>query len=222
MSNDDDRIKELSRKKRELRSAIRSKLSEVTSDSNNEWSRRIATHVEKLQIWKQADTVLAFLSMPGEVTTDGIIQTAFDEGKLVGVPRMSGSAIHFHAVDSLDGPWEMHPYGVKEPLAECRIIDPTFNPEHKYLVITPGCAFDLNYGRIGYGKGYYDRFMHYCRQKAASGQSRILYVGVCFEKQIVDRVPMGDYDCRIDGLLTENGLRLPQSAQSLSFSSQNI
>ena len=64
------------------------------------------------------------------------------------------------------------------------------------MIVVPGVAFDARGGRLGYGGGFYDRFL------ASAGEGAIR-IGICFEVQVVDEVPMAGHDLRVDAVVTE-------------------
>jgi 5-formyltetrahydrofolate cyclo-ligase len=82
---------------------------------------------------------------------------------------------------------------IPEPLTE---LTRKFDPAHVDLVVLPGSVFDLNGGRLGYGGGYYDKFLANCAPQA-------LRIGLAYEMQVVDRVPLMDHDKPLDYLITE-------------------
>lgn len=194
---------ELRATKKSIRSSMRQELESLSPRDRGEWSIRIADRLQQLPVWGKARTVLAFLSTPCEVNTKPIIDAAVTEGKRVAVPRMYGDHIRFHQVDGVDGPWEIHRYGIREPSTETPLITEDELASGHTLVVTPGCAFDLEGGRLGYGKGYYDRFITQCR---GLPHGHVLFVAVCFQLQMIESVPMGAQDCRPDAIITENGL----------------
>jgi 5-formyltetrahydrofolate cyclo-ligase len=106
-----------------------------------------------------------------------------------------------------------------EPRADLPVLSRGELAAARTLVLTPGLAFDCRGGRLGRGKGYYDRFFRSLEgsgripssrpvQSAAAGEGiqGLPAWGVCFTLQIVDEVPMGEGDRRVDGIVTEEGL----------------
>lgn len=189
--------------KKNLRKSIIAKLKTLTHEQSHEMSIRIAEHLTASSIWKRAGCIFCFLSMPGEVETEEIIKRALSEGKTVGVPRMYDDEITFHHIDSIEGPWEVHHFGIKEPSSTLPAIEPGFCGQKELLTITPGLAFDTAGGRLGRGGGFYDRFF-------TTYGDVLMTFGVCFSFQVVDEVPTAHHDCRIHGVFTEKGL-LPSS-----------
>ena len=164
-----------------------------------EKSREITARVVDLPSWKKAPVVLAFLPMTEEVDTTELIRSALEAGKTVGLPRMRGeNTMEFHSITSLDGPWEEHPYGVREPAPHLPVIEPT-GADGSTLVLTPGLAFDRKCNRLGRGKGFYDIYL-------TRFSGCLVPIGLAFALQIVEDVPVGPGDVPLHGVVTENEL----------------
>ena len=186
---------------------MKSKLAAVTQLERDVWSRRIAEHVTTLSCYENARSILGFIAMPGEVNAPLILQQGLKDGKSIYVPRMYEGSIRFHRIENLEGPWEAHPFGVREPSSNLPTYGHIDIQNGQTLVITPGLAFDKARGRLGFGKGYYDGFIDLCRSRIhAKDPASIRFVGVCFLLQLIETVPAGETDCLLDGLVTENGV----------------
>ena len=180
----------------------------VDAARRSAWSRGISDTIKNHPAWNRSGLVLAFLSMPVEVDTTAIIETAIAEGKSVGVPRMYGPEIRFHRITDLSGPWELHPYGLREPPLDQPVLQPGSIEESDVFVVTPGLCFDAAGRRLGFGRGYYDTFITLCR--GVAGET-FYFAGVCFNLQLVDRVPAGSHDCVLDAIVTERGIEYIRS-----------
>lgn len=161
--------------------------------------RAITSTVVGLGDYQQAQTVLCYVSLPEEVATDEIIAISRQSGKQIAVPYCH------EGVDlklfRLDDPSELVPgtFNVREPLSELR-LDPSrqIEPFQLDLVIAPGVAFDAHGGRIGFGKGYFDRLL----LKA----TRATFVGLAYEAQLMPAVPVLDHDVRMHCVVTERAV----------------
>ncbi len=209
-------------RKREMRKRMESLLAGEGEAKLGAQSDVVAVTLAGLSAWKRARTVFAFLSMKNEIDTAGIIERALEEGKSVAVPRMGDEGITFHYIASVDGPWDVHPYGVREPPENLPAAD--FDDEQLYplLIVTPGLVFDRAGRRLGHGRAYYDRlFAAIARIVAPSGLSspdgRLLSIGeasggratavaVCADCQIVDEVPTGEFDVPVDIIVSGRGV----------------
>ncbi|CAB4858632.1 unannotated protein [freshwater metagenome] len=124
--------------------------------------------------------VLAFVGVGGEPDTTGLLDSLWQGGALVYLPRVIGD--HMVAVRHDRGdPLEVGAYGIPAPIGEA--CDPTVID----AVVVPGLAFTLDGCRLGQGGGYYDRFLPLVRSDCVT-------VGVCFREQIVDSIPNEDHD----------------------------
>lgn len=151
---------------------------------------RSASLAERLRgwtFWQSAACVCAFSALAGEPD----VLASWPDGKRIALPRVEGDDLKFHWVA---GRAELQPgrFGILEPAAEAPDAGSGFD-----LILVPGMAFDLRGGRLGRGRGFYDRFLP---------TARGLRVGVCFEDQIVDDVPSEAHDLRMDFLVTPSAI----------------
>lgn len=185
-----------------MRSDTRAALRGMDPNDCRRLSPMIHDRVIALPVWVHGDDVLLFDSMPEEVDTGPLIATASREGKRVYLPRIHGDEIHFHLLVAAD--LEPHSYGIMEPPADAPMWSPAVAPAtaRQTVVICPGLAFDGHGGRLGRGKGFYDQFVSAARE--AGGGGEIAFVAICFEIQLVDSVPTGPSDQRMDTVITES------------------
>jgi 5-formyltetrahydrofolate cyclo-ligase len=143
--------------------------------------------------FRQAQVVMFYVSFRSEVKTGEMIQAALDLDKKIVVPAVSSDrqALEPYFIDSLD---QLTPgtYGVPEPKSREKRADSGSID----LITVPGCAFDPEGFRLGYGGGYYDRFLGQDQNAAA--------VGLAFELQMVPKVPaLKPHDLPVDLIVTE-------------------
>jgi len=160
--------------------------------------------------YRSADIVLAFLSMGEEIRTSHLIAKALADGKLVAVPRMEhsleeGDYIVFIPLSRDYEVWPRDRFGIPTPAKDAKPLTDDQLGTSRVFVVTPGLAFDREGGRLGRGKGYYDRFLAGLQAKAAVRGGSVFACGFCFKAQIVDKVPSGEADMRVDAIVTENG-----------------
>jgi 5-formyltetrahydrofolate cyclo-ligase len=135
--------------------------------------------------YQSARVVMAFASMPTEPDTDGLMLRLARDGKVVVLPRMEDAEI----VPCLLGERLVAAqWGIREPTG-----DPV-DPASIDLVVVPGLAFTTAGGRLGHGKGFYDRFL--------PRAGRALWVGACFSEQLVDVLPVEAHDVRLHRVLS--------------------
>ncbi|HUK77572.1 MAG TPA: 5-formyltetrahydrofolate cyclo-ligase [Thermoleophilia bacterium] len=141
----------------------------------------------------EASAVLCFASFRTEVDTAPFISWCLERGVTVALPRIVGPH-HMEAFGVADLRRDLTPgrFGIPEPRPGLALVEPaTFD-----VVIVPGSAFDRDGGRMGYGGGFYDTFL--ARMRAGARR-----IGICFDLQVVDRVPVEPHDLCVDLVVTE-------------------
>ncbi|WP_448901646.1 5-formyltetrahydrofolate cyclo-ligase [Eubacterium sp.] len=179
--------------KKELRSYIKSK--RKTIENKAEKDSLIAQNLLSLDEIKKADTVLCYISLDDEIYTDEIVRVLLDSGKRVGAPYCvdNNGNMDFYYITDFDD-LRIQSFGVREPVLEkCEKITSFDNA----VIILPGLCFDKNGNRLGYGKGYYDRFLQI---------HSLISVGLCYNSLIVKKVPTDMYDKKADIIVTENDI----------------
>jgi 5-formyltetrahydrofolate cyclo-ligase len=157
-----------------------------------EKSRRIAQTVQQLDHYQEATTIHCYASMKSrnEVDTFSLIESTLSMGKTIVVPvmRKGGELIHSR-LESIEGLRE-NSFGVPEPVTADRVEISSIE-----LVIVPMVAGDLDRNRIGYGAGYYDRFL---------AQTDAMTIGILFEEQVsLKRLPAESFDIPLKMLITD-------------------
>ena len=140
-------------------------------------------------VWESAVRICAFCALGDEPE----ILVPWPEGKRLAMPLVEGNELSIHWVACRE---ELVPgkFGILEPCADTPSAGLSFD-----LILVPGMAFDRKGGRLGRGRGYYDRFL-----ASASG----FVAGVCFDDQIVQEVPREPHDARMDAVVTRSEIVL--------------
>lgn len=150
-------------------------------------SRRIASRLASVEGIGGARRVGAYYSVGSEVLTHGLIQAAISSGREVFLPRVCGSSMGFFRIEGPSS-LEAGPLGTMEPKRGC----PAAGTLDAVLVPAVGVAEDGT--RLGYGRGYYDRFL---------AGSPVPTAALCLEKQVVRRIPRLPHDVPVDWVVTE-------------------
>ena len=139
-----------------------------------------------------ARTLLLFYSFGSEVATGGMARRVLERGARVLLPYLEEGAIEAAEVRPGD---DLVPttYGPREPARRVAV-----DPSEVDVVVAPGLAFDRRGRRLGYGGGHYDRFLDRLGADAVR-------IGIAFSAQLVDEVPAGPRDRRVDLVVTETG-----------------
>lgn len=220
---------EMRQRKKELRKLVRSRLKERSQDEIQAQSELVWTNLFDMPEYKSAQSVGLFLSMPkGEIVTDTALARVLDDKKTLYVPRVG---LDFEKCDMdlirvedaeeqeeiLHGTdaarrlfyhdWPRNKWGIPEPPLD---VDHTAaKPGDIDLLVVPGLAFDDQGGRLGQGKGYYDRFITKMRDQEGDEKTKPLLVAVGLEASYLKgdegSVPMSAHDFPMDALILPSG-----------------
>lgn len=186
-------------RKRELRKKLREVQAEVEPGWISQASEKILQAIREHATYRAARCIMCYVSTAREVATHRLLSAMLSEGKRVAIPWCEGDALRLFRFTGFE---ELEPgtLGILEPLAELR-ADPArqIRPDELDLILVPGLAFDLCGGRLGRGKGYYDRFLKTIPRSAVR-------IGLAFEYQILDEVPTTPSDEKMDWIITEKGV----------------
>ena len=184
-------------KKPELRKKI---LSERRALSNREeLSKRIWALLRTLPEYQSAGTIFAYIGMRDEVSTLEPLREESAQGKRIALPTVVGAELHFTAVHDFTQ-LEIGSYGILEP-SELLRSEPALqcSPAPGDLILVPGLCFTTKGARLGFGAGYYDRFL-------ASQPPQLTKVGLVFHSLIVQEIPEESHDVRIDILVSDTDI----------------
>lgn len=156
-------------------------------------SRSITARLVVLPEFQRAEVVLGYLSLPGEVNVDGILEAAWKAGKRVAVPAVRDDGEYMPAWLTPNESLTHGGFNVRQP------VSPFWaKPDAYGLVVVPGVAFTANGARLGHGKGFYDRMLARLRARV---QCR---AGVCFSFQLAPELPVTETDVGMNVVVTED------------------
>ena len=184
-------------RKKELRKQILDKRNTITKEEHKEKSNVINEKVIQYTAFEEANSVLLYAAFRSEVDTTNIFKSAISSGKKVYYPKVLGDEMEFYQVES-EGDFDVGTWGILEPKAEeRRKYVPVYN--EKVCMVMPGAVFDRKGNRIGYGRGYYDKYL------MKIDQAEIYKIGIGFECQVVDIdiFPKEKHDVQLDAVITE-------------------
>lgn len=167
--------------------------STLTDDEKYRLDRKIANRLLNLWYFRENDLLLTYVSNQIEVDTKFVIQQAFEQNKRVAVPRcLEGTRnMDFYLIKSLND-LSKGSFGILEPSeAQCEKLTDFSGG----ICIVPALAFDPNGFRLGFGKGYYDRFL---------SNTHVKTVGICYDGCIFEELPHGKYDRKVSMIVTES------------------
>lgn len=180
--------------KEQIRKQIIQIRNQMTSEEVAQKSSLIAQKVLKTPEYEEADNILLYADYRHEVMTREIFDDAVLRKKKVFFPKSNDDGtMDFYQVVSVKQ-LESGYKGIKEPMVDERYLY-RFLRNEDTLIIVPGVAFDTKGYRVGYGKGFYDRFLQDKRQVTA--------MGLCFSNQVIEEIPHDVHDIRMDKIITE-------------------
>lgn len=183
--------------KQSVRSKYLAYRDRLTKNERLSKSMKIWENLKKESSFKEADVVLVYLDYRSEVMTTGLVEELLlsEGGKRVFAPRVEGLDVQFYEIYSLT---DLRPgyQGIREPeVNEEKLFTKQLADENKCVLLLPGSVYDRALGRMGYGKGFYDRFIHKF--------PNLTKAGLAFDCQIAKQVPVDENDKRVDMVVTE-------------------
>lgn len=181
--------------KARLRNEMKAKLKALSSEQHRTWSCEIANHLTQSEYWKNANTIGITISRYPEVDTEPIIRQAWAEGKRIVVPKCNPSekSMTFRTLNSFDE-LEVVYFGLKEPIES--ITEP-IDKQSIDLLVVPGLVYSQEGYRIGFGGGYYDRFLIDYPKVSLS---------LAFRIQMTSHLPKETHDLPVEFIITNEGI----------------
>lgn len=173
--------------KQELRRTIRERKRAMTEEEIVERSNALAEKFYNSPAYQAASTIYGYLPYNQEVRTVPMLQRALDEGKRVAVPKVYGDEMRFIYLEDLTQVSKGYA-GIPEPIADAPVAE-----DQRALVLMPGLAFDPQGHRIGYGGGFYDRFL--------AQEPHHPTLALCYEFQMQAHLDTEEFDIPVDTVL---------------------
>lgn len=173
--------------KKALRKAIREQKRAMTEEQIEEKSRRLGELFAASEAYQKAKTIYGYLPYNQEVRTVPMLERALADGKRVAVPKVYGEEMKFLYLTDLTRVAKGYA-GIPEPIADGPVAD-----DPQALVLMPGLAFDREGHRIGYGGGFYDKFL--------AGEPEHPTLALCYDFQVLPKLETEAYDIPVDYVL---------------------
>ncbi len=183
--------------KRDEKNLIRKQMKQLRADMTRterfEKSMQIFEKLITVPEFKRADRIYTYVSMDNEIDTIMLIDYSLSIEKRVFVPRVSGKDMEFYEISDIS---ELSPgyMGIYEP--DINGKEPDYS--RTGFMCMPGLAFDRSYNRIGYGGGFYDRYL--------SVENKLYKAALAYEAQLLESIPAQDGDVRPDMIVTEESI----------------
>ena len=180
----------------EEKKEIRKKIFKARKEHTDAWIRenslRITESLTQLPEYRNAERIMAYADYNHEVITRYIIEQAWKDGKEVAVPKVFGKDMVFYRLTDFSQ-LESGYFGIPEPKEAGETVS-----WEEAMMVMPGVAFDVNCNRVGYGGGFYDRFLE--------KHPEVCRVAVGFSFQILPEVPTEPTDIRPQVIVTEENI----------------
>ncbi|MCD7708888.1 MAG: 5-formyltetrahydrofolate cyclo-ligase [Clostridiales bacterium] len=178
--------------KAELRKKILSLRDNIDPDEREDKSRKICEILLAEPWYESSDKILVYAAIKSEVSLKYFCECALRDGKKLYFPRTDGDKMEFFGAEKYED-FSKGNFGVMEPIG-----DDIFSEENA-PILAPGAAFSESGQRIGYGKGYYDRYL--------ATRPKLFPVGICFSAQIVKEIDADEHDIPMRAIAYENGVK---------------
>ncbi|WP_085832057.1 5-formyltetrahydrofolate cyclo-ligase [Clostridium merdae] len=178
--------------KKKLRNELKERIAALPLEYIQESDQGIVTNILAHPCYQKANTIFCFVGTPSEINTSLVIEQAFADGKRVAIPLCLGKGImEAREIHSLS---ELHSgmMGILEPAAESKLV----YPDEIDFAILPCVSCDRKGNRLGYGGGYYDRFLE---------QATFCSILICRERLLCEKIPTEPHDIAVRTVITEAG-----------------
>lgn len=188
---------ELKIKKNNIRAQYLKRRKALPQEFHENSDAKIRALFMSLVTYRYADIILMYVPTRGEINILPVAEHALQNGKRVAFPCCDADTrtMCFRVVKSMDELRDNGLFGIPEPISDCPLYK---NDAGNAVCVVPAIVYDKNGYRLGYGKGYYDRYL-----PAFKGTT----VGLVYNDFTVSEVPRGRYDLAVDVLITEKGVR---------------
>ncbi len=186
--------------KKKIRQQIRS---DIKRAETNACGEKAALFLASLRQYCEAETVLSYLPLGDEISTEAIHNTVLRDGKKLALPRIIGNTMDYYFLDSekpLSAQIEKGDYGIWEPAENLKKLSIT-DIDASFFIIFPGRAFTKDGRRLGRGKGFYDSYFKPFSNELK--EAKPFFAGLCYEVQILDELPSEEHDIGMDCVITD-------------------
>jgi 5-formyltetrahydrofolate cyclo-ligase len=182
--------------KKSYRELIKQKRSVLDIEIKKESDSNIRNMLFQTKEYKVCENLFIYISIGGEVDTHEIINKSLDLGKKVFVPKVNRNTRSMNAIqiNSIKELVEVQPFNILEPKDNGEVIQ----EECIDLIIMPGLAFSKNGDRLGYGGGYYDKFLKH--------NTKSPRIALAYDFQIFDSIPVEVYDEKVSHIISERSI----------------
>lgn len=224
-------VKERAAEKKRIRLAALARRDDLAAEERRNYSGRIVKNLTSLPCYREADALLTYISFRSEVDTFPLTERAFADGKAVFAPKVLGKEMDFYRIFSVDD-LEAGYRGILEPAGGQTIEEWMIDRESQrpILICMPGAAFDRARHRVGYGGGFYDRYVSRFLQHGADTdaavqpqagadsaghlQRKVTTAALAYDCQVFEKIPWETHDICPMCVVTEKEILREQKGTS--------
>ena len=174
--------------KSNLRKLLLEKRDAISQDLIEISSKQIHKNLKKMHVYQEADTIASYFPIGSEVKTQDIMQEILESGRTLLLPKVIGDKLSFRKISGIKN-LEKSNFGIMEPKEDCE------ETTKMDLILVPTVGITQCGIRLGYGYGYYDRYL---------AESKMPSVSLTYSTQVVKLIPFSDHDVKIDWIITED------------------
>lgn len=192
--NGEQNITNITEEKKRIRKTVLALRDGMPSAILEKKSSRIMKFLFAADEYRMADVILTYVNYQSEVITKSLIERALADGRQVFAPKVTGNEMDFYRIAGMENLTKGY-RGIREPDG-----GEIFSRDAGYvLMVMPGVVFDKNRHRIGYGKGFYDRYL----ERLTDADINMHTAALCYECQMLSEIPYEMHDRKPDMIITE-------------------
>lgn len=206
-------IADVTQLKKRLRQSILDVRDNISVADKACYDARIRENVCNTDEYRRAQVILAYANYRSEVGTEALTRQALSEGKYVFMPKVSGDEMEFWQIAAMEDLQEGY-RGIPEPVESISLPDWVMGNDNGFvyraMMWMPGAVFDKERHRIGYGKGFYDRYLDRFADLMGKGcgwqgKLQLTTAALAYSCQVIEKIPCEPHDIRPDLVITEEG-----------------
>ncbi len=176
--------------KNSIRKSLLLKRRQIPEEKRIQASEKICEYLIHNPMIQKTAILYLYIAKEPELSLMPLLHWSLEQGKCIGVPKVHGETMDFYQLTTLEQ-LSQGAFGILEPNDDCPLLQ-----AKESICLVPGVGFDKSGNRMGYGKGYYDKYF--------SQYPDLIRLGVSYEEQVVEQIPADAYDKKMHMVMTPN------------------
>lgn len=169
--------------------SLRKQYISIRQNASNKLEKSLIIKDKLISLLDKYDVIGVYASMDDEVSTDDLVVELLNKHKVVALPKIEDDHITYYQISSFNELKPQGKYQIREPITNNAFKSPL------QAIIVPGICFDMKKNRLGFGRAYFDKYL--------SEHKNIYKIGVCFDEQVVEQLPIDKWDIKMDIVVTD-------------------